>query len=340
MDTVKIHVSVDKALAIASGKTRYGATTYEPTEENLATLTPEERYSFAAYDGEAHSIYLCHLIVGASQYCQFNFPRVLNLDLAEITWDVIVSSLRRDLVAARKKQAQCEEDARQADAQKEQQEIKRRASADEWLALPREKQVVRNQPLSKTDCSYHTTADYSIKTVTRVSARCSELAHYCKEREAADLAGIAKKDAPWRDLCREYVIRCVPEFARAATDGCDVSSVAIKALRAEIWRRLGEASGITVVDSYAERCQGLPRSFAYERLDQVRVLVARLANHPLISSIDSSVVRADLDPRRGHENWRTCVAVEAVLANGDSLDTVYVCAEESCGEGDGAEDDY
>lgn len=349
METIKIHVSVDKQVALLAGSTHYGVAEFAPSSDQLATLEPAERRAIAAYDGNLRgnrSITIDELIENGNSSIVIKWDRQLDLDSAEVTWEAIVAALRRDIAKVHGRQAEHEEALRANRERDEQIARENAAKAAAWLALPRDQQVARKYPADATDRSYVVAVDYSIRDREDIRARIVELQTYCEERQAADLAEIAKKRAPWIALCREYVIDHVPDFAPAAREGLDVSGQAGKALRTEIENSLRSVAD--VVDGYAERPQDLPRALAYDRLTKVRSALGAFVRepaagftdggHPLISSIESGIVRVDLDPNRGAENWRTCICVDVKLGDGSDLESIYVCAEESCGAKDDEED--
>lgn len=206
-----------------------------------------------------------------------------------------------------------------------------------WLALPYAQQV-RREYVSSTNFAYVVdVVDHSLRDDPRVVAHRDALAGYCREREAEDVAAAAARIAPALAAARDYVVSHVPEFARAARDGKDVRGPAVRALGVEVRSWLAEA-GLTVVDHYDVRDQDLPRTLAYERLDQARAAVSdRAGDHPLIKAVECSIMRADLCSDRDDRNWRTCVVVDVTTIDElGELEDVAVCAEESC---DGREED-
>jgi len=251
----------------------------------------------------------------------------LQAPTAQTARDVILAVCARtqELIAEKAREAAAED-------------AKRDGEINEWLSRPREKQVMRS--VGGDAFSYTTTVPYTIRDDLRVKARCAELAAYCKEREeadrAADRAAYELARVPWLAACRDYVIAHVPEFARAARDGKDVSGPAVKALRAEIVGWL-DAAGLETVEYYQSREQATPRTLAYERLDATRAAISdRAGNHPLIKKITTEIERVDIC--EDIHTWRTAVRIWIELANGESppetLDMPAVCGEESCSRRD------
>lgn len=130
----------------------------------------------------------------------------------------------------------------------------------------------------------------------------------------------------WRRACARYVIENVPEYARAAKDGHDVSHVAKRAILAEYEEEECSKVG-ELISCYGTSDRGCPKAFAYEVLDKLKFgAVGGGRFDGILNAIESSIVRVDVAPE-GDAVYRTAVEVTLHWANGTTSE-LYVLADE------------
>jgi predicted acylesterase/phospholipase RssA len=240
--------------------------------------------------------------------------------------ELVVAQFKAHL---KEQHAQCQAAKAQKDVEQAEREARYSALVEEWLALPKDRQVTRCHPGSRTDFRFRTTLRSTAPSLppsysnARLKAREAELESYMAELQA-DLEEItAAQDAAWLKACCAYVEANVPEYARAAREGRDVSRQARDAFAAQVAARLAE-HGFTVLDTYCLRSQDVPTTHAYEVLDEVRSVLKDLPALP--ATITTEIQRGDTEFSKGSETWRTIVEVTIAYPD-DTSDAVSVLAE-------------
>lgn len=140
-----------------------------------------------------------------------------------------------------------------------------------------------------------------------------------------DAAEKAKDDAEkeaLRAAARAYVLEHVPEYTRAASEGCDVRHRATEHVR-------GLLAAFGAVLSCSDEPHPCPSARAYAKLDEV---TAALAAIPVMTGAEITLTRSDVAGKNEPEDLRTCVRIEHVLPWGAEVDRVVVAEDEDTDE--------
>jgi hypothetical protein len=142
------------------------------------------------------------------------------------------------------------------------------------------------------------------------------------------------REATWRSACAAYVLRWVPEYARAARDGCDVRGLARETSVAACTEMI-RSLGLETVETYTDaEPHPRPHHRAYEALDRVTGLLnsthgedIAAASPGLVDRISTRIVRADTCEANGCKlGIRTCIEVTLHYID-DRTEEIYVYAD-------------
>jgi hypothetical protein len=346
MDTMKIRINLPVADALALGHTQHGRTTVAPSVDELGTMTAEQRAALASYVDtgreESPGMWFCSTV----------------LDVTTPTWTGVLAALER-LRLSRLAEAADEERKivkllygtpvtdwyhvgnrpymlpyvggidtglcpdKRVRARRAEIEAGEYAVA---FAAWREARVA--EILARSDSAFAVTYtfDAEIEADSRIVAR--------REAYRASCALAAEREAERRKahaaVCRAYVIDRVPEYARAAEAGCDVTAHAEEhamiAVRAAI-----EVCG-SVVESYGcnDPCTvACPRDVAYGVHDHVQRVLRNMSMPSIIDPATSviSIARIDTCSHAACTAGMRVVVRVAVRLGHDDERELYVYAD-------------
>lgn len=130
-------------------------------------------------------------------------------------------------------------------------------------------------------------------------------------RDAARQAEREAKAEVWRAAARAYVIEHVPEYARAASEGCDVRHRATEHVQAQL-------AALGAAPTASDEPHTCPSAHAYAELDRLTAAVAAL---PGMEGAELEITRSDVNWRRGTPAlYRTCIHIAHELPWGDDID--------------------
>lgn len=303
MERLSIDVTVPREVAMREGKVQFGRTRYEPTEEDMSTLTLDEK---------------AWLDRNMSREC-------FALGNALVTWGSVVSAIR----AAKAKSDEGEASKRATElewsklrAQNDRESAERlELKIVDWLARS-DDDLIMPAPSFAVRELYDDKVGYD----PRVKARLDHLRAITSKRRDER----AEKTAAFEVVCRAYVIDRVPEFRRAAQAAKDVSRPALKHAHGAIMMLL-EENGLSVIASgsvYGEPEEHpLPHSHAYDIRDRVADIAPRVLEHPLVQEVALSIVRIDTCVEsKCRSGLRSAVRVAVTWRSGDEV-SVYVYAD-------------
>lgn len=133
------------------------------------------------------------------------------------------------------------------------------------------------------------------------------------EREACQAARVERDKA----VAREYVLAHVPEYSRAASEGCDVRHVASDHVR-EYLATLG------AIETYSDDPHKCPSAKAYAALDEIKATLSAVG---VFGDAEISITRADISTRK-EPRIRTCIRIQASLPWGDEIDRSVIAEDE------------
>lgn len=323
MQPFKIRVFVPQALAVLAGVSRYGYTDVEPTDEQLGELSLAERE---------------RLVQGDS----------LTLDGPRPEWPTVVSSLRALMMR--------ESDECVARAEKRNKRIAEALSCpdDDWIghesgryyhdeSLVVYRPTIRKDPRGLfmeaddlTDPRIVKRREWLTREVlpARVAAWEKAMAEY-EAREAKRKLEEQEREQKYAETCRAYVRQHVPDFARAAAEGCNVKRPAEQHTEETLRKRLivvqkermSTPSDVLPESHGRDEEQGAPHAHAYAVLDAVRAELTREELPAPIASAETSIVRIDTCPERNcHAGKRTAVCIDLQWRDGEAT-VVYIYAD-------------
>lgn len=204
-------------------------------------------------------------------------------------------------------------------------------TAESWVRAQVEAQHAKCAELAREDAQRK--AECAARDKANDEVRAAREAELATRRDR--IAAI--REERWIEPCRKYVIKHVPDYARAALDGADVSAKAKRHVLDGIRGQLAECGDLVEHERRAdpERVSA-PHAFAYTTLDKVQVTLDE--HSALISKVEPKIVRVDTCPENGCESgWRTAVQVTLTWADGvpevggydtnPTTDTFYVLAD-------------
>lgn len=145
------------------------------------------------------------------------------------------------------------------------------------------------------------------------------------EREACQAARVERDKA----VAREYVLAHVPEYSRAASEGCDVRHVASDHVR-------GYLATLGAIKTYSDDPHKCPSAKAYAALDEIKATLSKslmftTASSPapvdVFGDTEISITRADIS--RKETRIRTCIRIQASLPWGDEIDRSVIAEDET-----------
>lgn len=295
METIKVRIYIPQEVALARSQTHYGEAFVEPTQEQLAALTDEQR---AKLESQLRSTWLLHT--------------------NGQTWADVLAALELQLGEDRAEAARREKEILLALSLPLSAWVDDAGELRTWIGGLR----VDMDPRLVARCA---------EAEPLAFARRNEIAARKVEEEARlfrehnERAARAEKYA---HLCRAYVREHVPEFARAAADGCDVNRHAESHATRAIIDRI-EHSDLRVIDTYLSNApaHACPSQYAYSVFDVVTKALTEQELPTPIASATPRIVRDDTceDCRA----IRTCVEIEFAWKDGTTgRITVYADTEE------------
>ena len=315
MNRVSIPVFVHQSVAIIGGFSAWGNGEYSPTDEELASLSVDER-AWLAGPG---------------------LRQTLSLDAA-VGWPSVARAIREQ----KAKDEQAEADRR---AEAEERKERTRARIREWLAKPLSDLI--REPSSWYPHNQWTLAssfmfdmvDLAADDARLVSERVAKadrevafLNAKSLEQYNAAKAAVAERAEKWQTVCREYVAANIPDLRRAATGGANVAEPAIEHASTWIGQIIRDEVADCVVFASEDLCDieehNRPRQHAFDVLDIVNDKVApAVGSLALVDSVAARIVRADSCLKRGcTAGLRTFVEIEVTWLNGES-DDFFVYAD-------------
>ena len=313
MDKISFSVVIPQSVALAAGKTEYGETRYSPTEEELSSISPEER---AWLDVNVRS-------------AQNTYPAPLRLDQPQATWDAIMTGVRTRMAA------EAAEQARRA--------AEHDAAVAALLALP-DDEWVGNWSLSDRAQRNFVSRVREMDGDSRIAARMAALRpllaavravddEAARARADADAAerrvkANAEADAKAERDAAHAALRAwattIPDLARAATDGYEIRGAVMDRIADAFVDAAGPPYSTTTTlreganeyDRTSWEDRSAPSRQAFVRLDAVTAAAAAVAK-PECVEIEVrrvqrvTVQRADRDDcdDRDHERYTGIVAI-------------------------------
>jgi len=319
MEKTVVHVFVPQSAALAQGKSSYGEATVVLDDNQVAQLSQGAR----------------------------EVVLTLNKLIKRLTVDVADAP---HVVEALELEAQKRAEAARAETEKLEADVARALSCpdDEWLntngyhgdGAPYVMELPSGVYLygaAKADARIDARREQLTRDVLpRRRAAWEQKQREGKERREREQA---QKEADKRrvdELARRYVMAAVPEYARSAKEGLDVTTIARKAQIEGLARLVAEATGAPLVNSvYGETNEHKrPRQQAWDIHDAAKRFAAdwletqrRAEAITLVSELEVSIVRADTCPESGcSSGWRTCVDMVVSWIGGRS-EHVYLYAD-------------
>lgn len=152
-----------------------------------------------------------------------------------------------------------------------------------------------------------------------------------ERKREADRAESERKREAVVTLVRAYVLAHVPEYARAASEGRDVTAIGLRAASEQIEAALRAA--IDTVSACDSRLRKVPTTYAYGVRDRVAARVAATMDalpaelRALAPEHSIEIVSADLCDLRRCIDSRTCIEVMVNMIGTEPDPCVYALAE-------------
>ena len=233
-----------------------------------------------------------------------------NPELAEATPEIVAEQLKlRGEARVARKLVQEE-----ADRERKQREEERLAEVAAQRAKLDAEYLTRVNAGKHVDCfdrdgdvATHWRSFFERHPEALATARASREAAVA-EREARDEADNAQ--------ARAFVIAHVPEYRRAAEDGCDVRHRATEAVLA--WLKERDA-----VETHGDDVHTCPSAQAYAKLDEVKQLIHDVPGD-VLRNAEVMITRGDLANKLHEKRIRTCVRVDCELPWGEEIDRSFL----------------
>lgn len=321
MDTIKIGLYISQAVALAGGVARAGITSITPTDEQIASLSPEQR--------------------AALVHCVYTYEEkardALSLDAPTVDWPTTLRAIDGKVAQCRQRAA--EEAVRAArDAAANEAEIVK------ILATPDEDWIQRDY--SRGDHRFEIKPWlFRFANDQRIGARMDAVRALRDRREAEALAAAtavkervaqaeaeleASKEAAIAQL-RAYAAE-TDDLARAATEGYAIEVAAVDRIVAEIAAVSDDAQTLVqespqyVAAEWEER--SAPRAAAFVALDRVTKHVASIRRPPCVEIEVLRVMRyhepLESETGDGYETGSPITAIVVVVSTPVTKDRVVV----------------
>jgi hypothetical protein len=313
METIKVSVEISKSVALAEGKTQYGATTVVPNEADLQALTPDSRAVLADYLDGGRKLTLPHATADWAGVLEAVNDILVRreawvqgvLATPDEKW-LEYNDIRIPYVAAD-----------YGDRNERDPRIHARLEALKPVAAKRQADR-REQDIVEALAQGHR---HTIRCFHHDPRAAAWLAQD-DAREAAEKEKMAKRAEEYARICRDYVIAYVPEFSRAARDGKDMTARAAKHAEESLKERLG-----TIATYRGRQEHTSPPNHAYDVMDRVGEQLTSVELPGPIASTKLTIVRVDTcDEPDCKAGKRTCVEVELTWRDGDET-VMYVLAD-------------
>lgn len=344
MDQIRIGVRVPLAAAVAAGRSEYGYASVALTDADVAQLSAGARALLRVWDGD-DTRHRGLVGVPGSTGSRIDDVEVVRADVA-----TTIAAIEALYVAAEAKRASelAAVEARIAQAIA--------APDEEWIGAGRGRAyyVRESGDLSTSTSGRERGLPYVLdypsgvylgeddrrdprvvahRAAIDLTARIAEHERvYAQWAAGVDAAKRESEEnsAAWSAACREYAAQHVPDYARAAQDGCDMRSVATDRHTRDV-RSLLQSYGHTLVEAYEDAEQHTrPHQRAYDVLDRVRALLDAadtVSGIGIVTGIDTQIVRADTcEWSRCRSGKRTCVEI-SIRYGDDTASEMYVYAD-------------
>lgn len=352
METLRICTHLSADIALRDSRTEYGKSYIVPTAEELLALTADERVELRLFNGgnplqiEQPDWAGVLAAVRTRLDSKFADRRRLAAEAAarQASIDAELDSYRAILAAGRYYEpglplVQVEHHVAWANAPNYSRD--NQAARALWAQIEEAREAERITKVREADDQLgeplkHVNPDGTVDEATQLVLAAARVYRNGQDVDwpdglcahaARDVAKAVKerrneeREATEREAAKVFVLAHVPEYARAATEGCDVRHRATECVVAWL---------VDVLDarvSYSDELHTCPSAKAYQAHDETRAALARSPGGAL-SEATLTLTRSDICKRRGHKTIRTCVHIECALPWGGEIDLVALAESE------------
>ena len=328
MDTLKITITIPRSVAVAAGRSQYGALEYQISDADLASLSVEERAwlnNLLHFDGRMTR--------------SGHGPIPLAVASTTVEWAAVAAALRATMVddAAWEAEQAAKTEARiqAALALGPQEWLRDDGQIQHWLGSVVAYNDVRTDPRVIQHVA-ELAGEIALRQQAVEERLRQQAANQESERRRRDEVE-AQKEAE-KTAAREEIqvfALTIPSLARAAEDGYDVAAAVIEHLVEQLVNKAGVEAVVLCKGSpdwerygWSERSAPSPEAFAL--LDRVTDLVDGLA-HPACVAVEAlriMRVTVEPDPEDGYGEKERYTGVVVTLESLVTRDCAVVFAAE------------